>query len=72
MFEGDAEKAMDLYVKVFPDSRIEKIERYGPDEGAPEGSVKLASHPLLRFTSPATTPTQSNDSATRCRKTARS
>ncbi len=42
MFSGDAEKAMSLYIEVFPNSQIENIERYGPNQGAPEGTVRVA------------------------------
>jgi predicted 3-demethylubiquinone-9 3-methyltransferase (glyoxalase superfamily) len=43
MFEGNAQEAMSLYAAVFPGLRIERIERYGPGEPGPEGTVKLAS-----------------------------
>jgi predicted 3-demethylubiquinone-9 3-methyltransferase (glyoxalase superfamily) len=46
MFEGTAEEAMALYVSLFSDSRIEKIEKYGPGEMGKEGSVKLAEFSL--------------------------
>jgi predicted 3-demethylubiquinone-9 3-methyltransferase (glyoxalase superfamily) len=36
---GRAEQAMQAYIRIFPDSRIESIERYAADEG-PEGTVK--------------------------------
>ncbi len=42
MFEGTAEEAMTLYVSLFGDSRIDQIEKYGPGEMGPEGSIKLA------------------------------
>ena len=42
MFEGRAEEAMRFYVSAVPNSRIERLERYGPGERGPEGSVKLA------------------------------
>lgn len=42
MFEGAAEAAMNFYVTLFRDSRIERIERYGPGEPGAEGSVKRA------------------------------
>lgn len=42
MFDGKAEAAMQLYISLFPDSKIKQIEKYGADEGGPEGSVKLA------------------------------
>ena len=40
--EGDAQEAMLLYGSVFPGARIERIERYGPGEPGPEGTVKVA------------------------------
>jgi predicted 3-demethylubiquinone-9 3-methyltransferase (glyoxalase superfamily) len=42
MFEGVAEEAMTFYVSLFEGSKIESIERYGPDGPGAEGSVKLA------------------------------
>lgn len=42
MFEGNAREAMSLYESIFPGVRIERIERYGPGEQGPEGTVKLA------------------------------
>ena len=42
MFEGDAQEAMSLYASVFPRFRIEHIERYGPGEPGPEGTVKTS------------------------------
>ncbi len=46
MFEGVAEKAMALYVSVIPDSRITHVERCGPGEPGPEGTIKLATFTL--------------------------
>ncbi len=46
MFEGVAEKAMELYVSAIPGSAITHIERYGPGEPGAEGTVKLASFTL--------------------------
>lgn len=43
MFEGKAEEAMTLYISLFPGSRIDSINRYGPGEAGPEGTVQLAS-----------------------------
>lgn len=37
--EGNAQDAMSLYASVFPGVRIERIERYGPGEQDPEGTV---------------------------------
>jgi predicted 3-demethylubiquinone-9 3-methyltransferase (glyoxalase superfamily) len=42
MFEGRAEEAMTLYVSLFPDARIEKVERYGAAGPGKEGSVMRA------------------------------
>ena len=42
MFQGDGSAALDFYMSVFPDARIEKAERYGPGDAGPEGSIKLA------------------------------
>jgi predicted 3-demethylubiquinone-9 3-methyltransferase (glyoxalase superfamily) len=39
---GMAEEAIELYCSIFDDSRIVTIERYGPDEVEPEGTVRLA------------------------------
>jgi len=46
MFEGQAEAAMNFYLSLFSDSRIQAIERYGKGESGVEGSVKLASFSL--------------------------
>ncbi len=46
MFEGNAEKAMNLYVSLFPNSEITKVDRYGPGEQGAEGSVRVASFTL--------------------------
>ncbi len=43
MFEGKAEEAMEFYVRVIPDTRILSVDRYGPGEPGPEGSVRFAS-----------------------------
>ena len=42
MFEGKAQEAMALYASVFPGFRVEHVERYGPGEPGPEGTVKVA------------------------------
>jgi predicted 3-demethylubiquinone-9 3-methyltransferase (glyoxalase superfamily) len=57
LFEGKAEEAATFYVSLFPGSSIEKIERYGPGEGGPEGGVKqchfvIAGQRLRCFDSP--------------------
>lgn len=46
MFEGNAEEAMNLYVSLFPESRIENVNRYGSNEPGPEGTVQLATFTL--------------------------
>jgi len=33
---------MSLYASVFPDFRLQQVERYGPGEPGAEGTVKLA------------------------------
>ena len=43
MFTGQAEEAMNLYVALFADSKIEEIQHYGPDGPGAEGSVMQAS-----------------------------
>jgi len=40
--DGNAQEAIALYASVFPGARIEQVERYGPGEPGPEGSVKVA------------------------------
>jgi predicted 3-demethylubiquinone-9 3-methyltransferase (glyoxalase superfamily) len=42
MFQGDGSAALDFYMSVFSDARIEEMERYGSGEAGPEGSIKLA------------------------------
>jgi predicted 3-demethylubiquinone-9 3-methyltransferase (glyoxalase superfamily) len=42
MFNKSAEAAINFYVSLFPNSGIERIERYGPGEPGAEGSVKRA------------------------------
>jgi len=43
MFEGTAEEAMNFYVSVFSNSKINAVAKYGPNEPGPEGSIKWAS-----------------------------
>lgn len=43
MFEGNAEEAMNLYLKTIPNSNIISIERYGSDADGAEGTVNQAS-----------------------------
>ena len=42
MFQGEASSALDLYMSVFPDARIDAIERYSAEGPGPEGTVRLA------------------------------
>jgi predicted 3-demethylubiquinone-9 3-methyltransferase (glyoxalase superfamily) len=42
MFQGDAEEAMNLYVELFPDSKIVDIERFGPEGPGMNGDVQHA------------------------------
>lgn len=43
MFQGGAgSAALDFYLSLFPEARIEAIERYGSGEPGPEGTIKLA------------------------------
>jgi predicted 3-demethylubiquinone-9 3-methyltransferase (glyoxalase superfamily) len=43
MFQnGDAEEAMNFYVSLFDDGKVVAVERYGPGEPGPEGTVKHA------------------------------
>jgi predicted 3-demethylubiquinone-9 3-methyltransferase (glyoxalase superfamily) len=42
MFDGQAEEAMNLYVSLFPDSKVVEISRYGAAGPGEEGSVAKA------------------------------
>jgi predicted 3-demethylubiquinone-9 3-methyltransferase (glyoxalase superfamily) len=42
MFEGKAEEATNFYLSLFPDSRIETLERFGAEGPGAEGSVSRA------------------------------
>jgi predicted 3-demethylubiquinone-9 3-methyltransferase (glyoxalase superfamily) len=42
MFEGAAEEALNLYTGVFPDAEITHLERFGPGEPGPDGTIKAA------------------------------
>jgi predicted 3-demethylubiquinone-9 3-methyltransferase (glyoxalase superfamily) len=42
MFQGDASQAINHYINVIPDSRIESIAHYGSGEQGKEGTVKMA------------------------------
>jgi predicted 3-demethylubiquinone-9 3-methyltransferase (glyoxalase superfamily) len=57
MFEGSAEEAVGLYVTLFPDSGVTRLEKYGPGEMGKEGTVKrvdftLAGRPVVAIDSP--------------------
>jgi predicted 3-demethylubiquinone-9 3-methyltransferase (glyoxalase superfamily) len=57
MFTGNASTALELYAAVFPEFRIEQIERYGPGEMGADGSIKRAdatfgAHDLVVIDSP--------------------
>ena len=39
---GKAAEALDLYTTLFPDSRIDHVQRYGPDQGETEGTIMHA------------------------------
>jgi predicted 3-demethylubiquinone-9 3-methyltransferase (glyoxalase superfamily) len=57
MFEGKAEEAMQFYVSLLADSRIDRILRYGPGEAGAEGTVMradftLAGQPVICIDSP--------------------
>ena len=57
MFEGAAEKAMNLYVSLFHGSGITRVERYGLGEQGAEGTIKraeftLCGHHLICIDSP--------------------
>lgn len=45
-YVGTAEEAMNFYISLFPQSEVLGIERYGPNEGGIEGSVKRATFSL--------------------------
>ena len=38
-FNDQAEEAVDFYVSVFPESRVDRVLRYGPAGPGPDGSV---------------------------------
>lgn len=46
MFSGQAEEAMKYYVSIFDRSEILAIQRYGPNEAGPEGTVVQATFAL--------------------------
>jgi len=46
MFTGKAEEAMDFYVSLFPNAKVEAISRYDSGEAGAEGSVQIATFSL--------------------------
>ena len=46
MFDGKAEEAMNSYVRLFKNSSVVSVQRYGPGEPGAEGSVKQAKFSL--------------------------
>lgn len=42
MFAGEASPALALYAAVFPEFRVDSVERYGPGEAGAEGTVRRA------------------------------
>ncbi len=42
MFEGKAQAAMDLYVSIFPDSRVVTATHYGESGPGPAGTIQVA------------------------------
>jgi predicted 3-demethylubiquinone-9 3-methyltransferase (glyoxalase superfamily) len=42
MFQGACEEALNLYVSLLPDARIDSLVRWGPGAQAPEGQVQQA------------------------------
>jgi predicted 3-demethylubiquinone-9 3-methyltransferase (glyoxalase superfamily) len=45
-FDHQAEEAVNLYVSIFKNSRIDSIARYGPEGPGPEGSVMTVAFQL--------------------------
>jgi two-component system sensor histidine kinase QseC len=45
-FEGKAEEAMNLYTRIFPDSKVKDVSRYGEGAPAPKGTVMTATFEL--------------------------
>ncbi len=57
MFQGDAQKAVDLYSSIFKDFNVSNVERYGEGEQLAAGAFKMANvsfagHDFLIFDSP--------------------
>ena len=42
MFAGEASAALDLYGEIFPEFRVDSIDRYGSGEAGAEGTVRRA------------------------------
>lgn len=42
MFQGQAEEAMNFYIALFGDGRIDEVKRYGSNGPAKEGSIMTA------------------------------
>ena len=42
MFEGKAEEAMNFYLSLFENSKVEHIMKYGPNQGGVEGLIMHA------------------------------
>jgi predicted 3-demethylubiquinone-9 3-methyltransferase (glyoxalase superfamily) len=40
--EGAGSAALDFYLSLFPDARVDAMERYGADGPGPEGTIKVA------------------------------
>jgi predicted 3-demethylubiquinone-9 3-methyltransferase (glyoxalase superfamily) len=51
-FDDNLEEAMEFYTKLFPNSSVGSVQRWGPGQAAPEGQVLAASFDLdgLEFT----------------------
>ena len=47
MFEGRCEEAMNFYVSLFGEARIDSVTRYGPEGPGKPGTVMHASFTLL-------------------------
>ena len=45
-FDGDAEEAMNFYVSIFRDSKVESVSRWGEGGPGPKGSVMTATFRL--------------------------
>lgn len=57
MFQGDAQKAIDLYLSIFKDFTVGNVERYGEGEQVAAGAFKMAEvsfagHDFIIFNSP--------------------